>query len=76
MSQAREEHHDSECRYVFEKVMRQGARGPVLSTEVTIYHPVSLGRLAHIMRQANEFDQRWRGELGMATAPLKRIGTI
>lgn len=76
MSHARQEHHDSECSYVFEKVMRQGARGPVLSTEVTIHHAVNLGRLAHILRQANEFDQKWRSELGMNPEPLKRIGTI
>ena len=76
MNQAREEHQDSECSYVFEKVMRQGQRGPVLSTEVTIHHAVSLGKLYHIMRKANEFDQKWRSELGLNPEPLRRIGTI
>lgn len=76
MSHAREEHQDAECRYLFEKVMRQRGRGVAVVTEVTIDQPVSLGKLAHIMRQATAFDEQWRSELGINPAPLRRIGTI
>lgn len=75
MSQPREEHHTGECSYVFEKVMRPGERGVIVTTEVTISDPVNLGLLAHILRQANAFDQKWRSEIGMNPESLKRIGT-
>ena len=72
---AQETHQDGECTYTFTKVMRPGAGGKVvLETVVDIEGCVTLGKLTHILRRANEFDMRWRAGLGIHHAGLKRIG--